>query len=349
MKVESYAIKSTSEREYQKVESVSTFIARRAIVPAESVKEFEANAKLELSETAQKMIKFTPDQNSRSTRELERAFANATGRSIVPSNPTDLKTNLLEQLLFFLTGKRYSAQPVSINSNQQSFNMPLGASRAPAASFIETETFLYERESVTYQAQGVVHTADGKSISIDISLSMSREFAAYNYTSTQMPSKDPLVINYGGTAASLTGERFSFDLDADGTLDSISSLGQGSGFLALDKNGDGNINDGTELFGPQSGSGFDDLRAYDKDGNGWIDENDSVFDSLLVWSRDADGNSQLFSLKELDIGAIYLGDVATEFSLNGDGNESLGTVRSTSFFLKESGGAGTISHIDLTL
>ena len=54
-------------------------------------------------------------------------------------------------------------------------------------------------------------------------------------------------------------------------------LGSGSGFLALDKNGNGKIDDGSELFGTKSGDGFADLAEYDSDGNGWIDEKGRVY------------------------------------------------------------------------
>ncbi len=70
---------------------------------------------------------------------------------------------------------------------------------------------------------------------------------------------------------------------------------------------------------------------------------------LRVWSKDKDGNDQLFTLKELDIGAIYLGEVETEFSMKDGGNNTQGVVRSTSFYLKDSGGAGTVNYIDLAL
>jgi hypothetical protein len=55
----------------------------------------------------------------------------------------------------------------------------------------------------------------------------------------------------------------------------------------------------------------------------------------------------VYTLKELGIGAIFLGDIATEFSFKGDNNETLGIMRSTSFFLMQCGGAGTVSHIDM--
>ena len=104
--------------------------------------------------------------------------------------------------------------------------------------------------------------------------------------------KDPLVINFNGSAAQLTSTKFSFDIDTDGTTENISFAAPGSGFLALDKNHDGKINDGSELFGPASGNGFKELAAYDQDGNQWIDENDAVFSRLKVWSKDGEGKDR---------------------------------------------------------
>jgi hypothetical protein len=179
---------------------------------------------------------------------------------------------------------------------------------------------------------------------------MSREFVSFmGISADSMLPVDPLVINYGGTAASLMGERFLFDLTMDGNMDSIAILGEGSGFLAIDRNGDGKINDGSELFGPSTGCGFSELRKYDTDGNGWIDENDEIFDKLVVWRRDINGNDIVYTLRELGIGAIFLGDITTEFSFKGETNQTLGVMRSTSFFLKQCGDAGTLSHIDLML
>ena len=75
-------------------------------------------------------------------------------------------------------------------------------------------------------------------------------------------------------------------------------------FLALDKNGDGRMNDGSELFGTASGDGFKDLAAYDEDGNGWIDENDSIYSQLKIWTKDENGKDHLIDLKDADVGAI---------------------------------------------
>ena len=126
-------------------------------------------------------------------------------------------------------------------------------------------------------------------------------------------------------------------------------LGRGSGFLALDKNEDGKINDGSELFGTKSGNGFADLKEYDSDGNGWIDENDEIFGKLKVWCKNDDGEDILMDLKEADIGAIYLGSQSTEFTLNGYDAATDGVLRSTGLFLRESGSVGTVQHVDVAV
>ena len=209
----------------------------------------------------------------------------------------------------------------------------------------------YESESTSFSAQGVVHTADGQKIDISVELNMSREFYSEQRLSLRAGDalKDPLVINFSGTAAELTERNFSFDIDADGTSDQIAFVGSGSGFLALDKNGDSKINDGSELFGTQSGNGFADLAAYDEDGNNWIDENDSIYDRLRIWSKDESGNDQLVALGQRGVGAIYLGHIDTPFLLKDAANDTLGAVRDSGIYLEEDGGVGTIQQLDLVV
>src|SRR5699024_10596335 len=115
----------------------------------------------------------------------------------------------------------------------------------------------HEVEQTSFDAQGVIKTADGKEITFTYELEMEREFYSETNVSVRAGDaklKDPLVINFGGTAAQLTLQKFDFDLDADGAKDKVSRVQSGSGFLALDKNGNGAIDDGSELFGAKSGN-----------------------------------------------------------------------------------------------
>ena len=213
------------------------------------------------------------------------------------------------------------------------------------------ETCFYEKESVSFASKGNVRTADGREISFNVEVGMSREFMQYyreEYDIAQFQRVcDPLVINLQKDVASLSDQKFFFDIDADGKEDEISMLEAGSGYLALDKNDDGVINDGNELFGPKSGNGFADLTEYDQDGDGWIDEDDDIWSKLKVWCKDETGKDILLSLREAGVGAICLQNQATDFALNNAENISQGYLRSTGIFLYENGNVGTMQHLDL--
>jgi hypothetical protein len=161
--------------------------------------------------------------------------------------------------------------------------------------------------------------------------------------------KDPLVLNFNGQAAQLTDTKFNFDIDSDGTEDQISFVSSGSGFLAIDKNRDGKVNNGQELFGAVTGDGFAELAAYDDDKNLWIDENDAVYKDLRLWTKDESGRDTLSSLTEKEVGAIYLGQTSTGFSIKNSQNQLYGQIKSTGLFLNENGSAGTVQQIDLAV
>ncbi len=208
-----------------------------------------------------------------------------------------------------------------------------------------------ESEEVSYKTQGKVVTADGREIDFDLSFQMSRSFEQYyekEHSLNIADLCDPLVINLDTDIAGVSDQKFMFDIDSDGVKDRISMLNRGSGFLALDKNNDGIINDGSELFGTRSGDGFKDLAAYDSDGNGWIDEADEIWDKLLVYSMNEDGSSSLYGLSEKGVGAIFLGNVSTNYSLNNSANTSLNAmIRKTGMYLFEDGRAGSVQHLDI--
>ena len=145
----------------------------------------------------------------------------------------------------------------------------------------------------------------------------------------------------------IADQKFSFDLDSDGNAESMSMLAQGKGFLAYDRNEDGIINDGSELFGTKSGDGFKDLSYFDDDKNGFIDEADAIYDKLRVWTKDSNGNDILMNLKEADIGAIYLGHLASSMGIrNEDTGELAAEIRESGVFLHENGTTGIIQQID---
>ena len=207
-------------------------------------------------------------------------------------------------------------------------------------------------EQTTMQASGVIKTSDGQEINFNLNLSMQYQFSETSSTSVKLGDAarktDPLVINFNGTAAQLSEQRFAFDLNSNGTNVQINAPQSGSGFLVLDKNNDGKINNGSELFGPATGNGFSELAKYDSDHNGWIDENDAIFKQLKVWTKDASGNDKLSSLASLGVGAISVNSVATPFDIKTATNQLLGSVKSSSVAINGNGTVGSVQQVDLT-
>ncbi len=208
-----------------------------------------------------------------------------------------------------------------------------------------------EHEYVNMSSTGSVTTADGRNIDFNLNFSMesksiSKQSVAFEGLLGQFI--DPLVFNFDGGLDMLSEERdFTFDLDCDGEGDEICSLNKGSGFLALDLNDDKEINDGSELFGPSTGSGYGELAEYDTDNNNWIDENDPIFDQLLVWMGAGGQDSSLISLKEAGIGAISLQNVESLFNLKNSKGDVMGKVDSSGIFITEKGEVKSFKEIDL--
>ena len=233
----------------------------------------------------------------------------------------------------------------------------LVTSRVKILNYV-SETWNIEQEDTSFSTVGTVRTKDGREINFNVNVNMSRRCEEYykeQLNVAEFTLHDPLVINLDTDVAEVSDQTFYFDLDADGKEEEISML-KGSGYLALDKNGDGIINDGSELFGTRNGDGFADLAQYDEDGNGWIDENDSIWSKLKIWCKDENGNDVLYKLSDKGVGAICLQNVSTDFTLQGDRKAQDGTtnanatnavVRKTGIFLYENGNVGTVQHVDM--
>lgn len=138
--------------------------------------------------------------------------------------------------------------------------------------------------------------------------------------------ESPVLIDLGGANIVLTSLRGGvlFDIEPGGAIEQVAwTVPQSAdGFLALDRNGNGIIDDGSELFGnntPQPPSadpnGFRALAVFDRpdqggDSDGWLTERDAVFSQLRLW-RDADHDGlseddELFPLSVAGIKAIEL-------------------------------------------
>ncbi len=267
---------------------------------------------------------------------LEAMFKAITGNEMKVSAPDELKSEGKAQTLTVDT-----SPPAQAVANR----------RGGQGLVYQRHERYQEQETMRFQAVGVVRTADGREIDFSVAMNMSREFVQESNLEIQAGVKkvDPLVINFDGKGAALSQTRFEFDLDNNGTAEQIASLRPGSGYLALDRNGDGSINNGSELFGPGSGSGFAELAVYDEDGNNFIDEGDSIYQKLRIWTTNEDGSTQLAALGDKNIGAIFLGHVSSPFQLKDANNQSLGEVVNSGIYLTEEGNVGVVQEINLTV
>lgn len=213
----------------------------------------------------------------------------------------------------------------------------------------ESTEKISEHERTQVEGGGIIKTADGKTIDFSLNLDMCRDYSCERKyeESGSMVLHDPLVINFEGEAAELNGDRFDFDLDSDGKVERIPGLGTGSGFLVLDRNGNGKVDNGGELFGSKTGDGFAELAKLDSDGNGWLDEADPEFANLRLWHGGKDEG--LAGLEEKGIGALWLGSADSAFDLKDKANQLLGEIRATGLYLTEEGRMGTVQQVDLAI
>ena len=229
---------------------------------------------------------------------------------------------------------------------------PINPPGQQAIFSLTSHTTSYHYEKVSVHSSGSVQLADGRDISFSLDLSMERESMVRESVAWRAAGgvlMDPLVFSFDCDLRMLSNKNFHFDLDSDGQEDESFSLQPGSGFLALDLDNDGVINNGGELFGPTTGHGFQELAKYDFDANGWIDENDPVFSKLRIWKPGSPEGTELIGLAEAGIGAISLTNDQTSFHLKDPQNKLLGEVAASGFFLTEEGEVRPLQEIKLAM
>ena len=246
------------------------------------------------------------------------------------------------------------------NSDKEIFNYPQkdinnDKDFKNTAITIETKEEYYKKQTVDFSTSVKIQTPN-KNYSMNLEIAFSKELYEAHNMEVQFGNpnlKDPLVINYGEDSnpfENLSTLRFEFDLNNDGKNELIPLLKKGSGFLSLDTNNNGKIDNGHELFGPKTDEGFKELAQYDQDNNNWIDENDSIFDKLKVWQINENGENNLISLLDLNIGAIYLGEVKSGFEYQNKIDKVDAIQRTNGIYVKNDGsGIRMINALDIAL
>ena len=200
-------------------------------------------------------------------------------------------------------------------------------------------------ESCSFNASGKVCLADGSTRQFEVGYQNEQSSETTRFAG-QMLLKDPLVLDLGPATTKLSPQSVAFDLDNNGTKETMRLPDTGSGLLFLDRNHNGTADNGSELFGPQSGNGFSELAKLDTDHNGWIDEADPGYLDLKLWQSGDQPGGKTQTLSEARIGALATQSVSTEYGLS-EKDEILGQIRASSVWLGEHGGAGSVRQIDL--
>jgi len=275
------------------------------------------------------------------------APSDSTNNSSSDSSNNRTNTSFIQEL-----GLQVSSENQAASVQAESFSSNGTASTTDIT--VKKQQLLESSETLTLVSEGEIVTDDGRSISFRLELELDHHYTELTSEQLNVRSQDlvdPLVISLDGRAPSLSSSTFSFDINSDGQNDNLSQLASGAGFLAIDHNQDGIINNGQELFGTQSGNAYADLAVYDDNHDGWIDESDAVFSQLLVWQpgmRDSEEGG-LISLKDAAVGAISLQAIETPFAITDEHNNTLGMIQRSGVYLKESGEAGLIQQIDLVI
>ncbi len=241
------------------------------------------------------------------------------------------------KLLSWLDGTAFD----KIQAQQEQLEAETTAPNAPAERTIME--FNYRYQAVEASFAGEVQLEDGSSQSFAFSFSLQESYASFSIRQEAI-LKDPLVLSTTGQSFQWTGESQAFDFYSDGSFAQLPTLASGQYYLSYDRNQDGRITQGQELFGPATGQGFAELAALDEDKDGFVDSSDSAWQQLSIWRP---GEAPR-SLQDAGIGALSAQSVATSFGLY-DGEALMARIARSGIFLSEHNNVGLIQQVDLNI
>ncbi len=166
---------------------------------------------------------------------------------------------------------------------------------------------------VTVFRQGSVKQGGNSGVKASNGVEQYFNLALYSGFGYGLPGFDPLVLDLDGNGYDLISREYSqvyFEFDSDGFAENAGWIGGNDAFLVRDTNGNGKIDNITEMFGNRTTSGFTALAALDSNGDGIFDSADTDFASVRLW-KDANSNGvtdagELISLADAGIASISL-------------------------------------------
>jgi hypothetical protein len=177
----------------------------------------------------------------------------------------------------------------------------------------------YEKiqRGVISQTESAGHSEIGQLQEVQVRFEFWAEDSTRVVTKFTVEEADPLVLDLDGDGIELSSMEngVEFDINGDGRLEKTGFVAGDDGLLVMDRNGNGKIDNGKELFGDQNGAkdGFQELSRFDSDDNGVINKNDKAWKSMLIW-QDINENgeseaNELNHVSEHGITSLSLSDL----------------------------------------
>ena len=221
--------------------------------------------------------------------------------------PNSISTAIINATTAFLTIAGTSPETVEAAELEAAYNEFLLALEVYCGDEISQELLIALKSNDTEKIEELLKE-------------IQEESDEYDEAGRKQPPNDPLVVDMGEEGIELCSidEGVNFDLDNNGFSEKTAWIGNEDGFLALDRNGNGIIDNGSELFGDQvilsdgnkSTSGFVALEDVDNNQDKIIDNNDEIFENLLIWIDEnhngVSESNELKTLMELNIVSISL-------------------------------------------
>ena len=171
---------------------------------------------------------------------------------------------------------------------------------------------------------------------------------------TAANTRSPLILDLDGDGVETIGTNSNvyFDHDDNGFAENSGWVGKDDGLLVRDLNNNGQIDDGTELFGNNSvlssgekaANGFEALKDLDSNNDGIFNSSDTAWNQVKVW-KDANSNGlvdegELLTLEQANVSGINLDyENSTTTDENGNQHNQTGT------FIKTDGSTGSVHDV----
>ncbi len=297
----------------------------------------DGNTTIHLSSEMLTKMADDPDQYTKVTSLLEQLIEAGKDQQLVRAGGTDVRRSIIidgDQVQYVevqrtANGTQLASSMISIDSEGQDALANARQSGQSSTGFqgIFSTTSSWRFQSVLSNQGFTNATAASDEITAGSINGMSVEVIIQQWAASGQSGKidvwsymqmmglcDPLVLDLGDEGFNLSSaeDGVYFDIKGDGSPVQTGFIQGNNAFLYLDQNGNGVVDNVSELFGDFGGyaNGYENLKQYDDNGDGVIDENDAIYGNLRLW-RDLNGDGinqadESISLAEAGVKSINL-------------------------------------------